>query len=74
MCLICEGTGAIYRPVGKLVTERTECVKNVYGHWQDINTSETAVLGGLDACPKCASNAEMYYREHKAIVAREKSV
>lgn len=73
-CSVCKGHGMVHRRVEKVVTERTECVKDVYGHWQDVDTSEVAVLGGIDACPRCTDNAEMDYREYKAIVAREKSV
>jgi len=61
MCNICKGTKIIETPLRTIEVDNEVMVKGTHGY--KIKTEKlVSKVGGVDACPKCAENAELEYQ------------
>ena len=65
MCHICKGRGEIVRPIHTKTVEFTRSMQS-RGVVENYYVQETVVLGGADACPRCARLAEIEYQAARA--------
>lgn len=61
MCHICKGGGEIVRPIYTKQVVVTRSMQTREGV-ENLRSCETVVLGGADACPRCARLAEIEYQ------------
>ena len=64
-CNMCNGKGAIYRPIQRFSQELVRKIEVING--EKFVTKETVVTesGGIDACPVCTAKAEIEYQSIK---------
>jgi len=68
MCKTCNSGGSIYRKQSTVI-KKVERFGYEGGRLSSYTENVRHVLGGIDACPECASKSEVNYQEIKKVAA-----